>query len=190
MSRTGSRVSGILFAAILAMPFVTAQAQVGNDQAKMYVEWLEGNWGEVNKAGEDVLGGCQASQKIDSANAIGLTQKNRSLKRRNEGLLAFSSKGGTQPDRVFVSSGYDHVNRALSENSLIQVWYDAEGVTSQIGIQLSQGEMFMNFHFDTDIPGLSAYRTLVPTDSDVITLTSGSGEADSNLEERHFKRCE
>lgn len=193
------KIALLIVNSTIAFTIITAQASgkplspsENNQTNRSYIEWLQGNWGEVSESGEPLRGACRAKQNLEPDFVGKLKQKvdhrEKKMHRRYPGLLAFSTMGSTSPNSVFISSGYPDI--VANEGSLIQTYYSGKATTKEIAIFLKPEGDFISYYMIGKIPGISYDRKVVPISNNQFKLvTTDKDYSDYMARELFFVRC-
>lgn len=156
-------------------------AQMAQDEKnKQLLKWYEGEYAETNSLGVPLYRGCQALFNIDTERYPNMYRKNQYVG-DFDGVMAITSQGGTKPDHIYISTGY----QSMQDHPYGTMHPMAE--TAKIPLFVEDGKQYMRLRLGKLVPGIP-YKRMIDFENDLLKFVAYD-EGSSFAPPRYFKRC-
>ena len=158
-----------------------------HEKTAQHIHWFEGDWMQVTQSGP-LHGGCDALHEIDYDQFPNLTQRNRAVGGKHNGVLAISASGSTAHDHLIISSAFPGI-RGLAQGNSLLIGATGPSQTRRIPVFVEQGSgPHVHLRLGEEIPGF-AYRMLIETNGKAMRLVPADA-AGTASEPLYFLRCD
>ncbi|KHF24438.1 hypothetical protein [Solemya velum gill symbiont] len=155
-----------------------------DDKNRSLLQWYQGEWQQVNAAGESFYGGCVGRREIANIHAFPNLKYNSTY---NGVLLIKASEA--KPDHLFFSSALPYIN-AHYDTSGIQLLVPVKTKSNAVKVPLSIEESgnYMRIHLASEIPGMP-YKRYIDFENNQLKFVAYGSPGTENERPYYFSRC-